>query len=359
MRRTVGQILIMLGAFCLAFAPMLKFYVAHEVIAAPTGDFWLRTELRATNASYFDSSKGKVRTGVELIATNTTRGDAQSSTDKIAVWDAFISFRDPDSGQDVQIQGRRMAFDRRTGELVMCCGASVDQDTSVKQTGLGLMWPLADVEKRTYPYFDQTTKRAWPMVYSGEETVRGTTTYKFVETIPETFIGALPGNLPPQILGLNKKKPGVKLDKNGNAQVDEYFSSVLTMWVDPRTGIPVAQQEKIKATGYTKDHKGSVVLTDADLKTTDADQKSLVGLADSNAWKFAMVRDWGPIGALIFGLFLLVSGIFLPYFDKDRPRRVKSLGAIPMKVELPKQPTSGTRSSPESSRPAHRGRISK
>ncbi len=75
------------------------------------------------------------------------------------------------------------------------------------------------------------------------------------------------------------------------------------------------------------------MLTSADLKTTDADQQSLAKLANSKAWKFAMVRDWGPVGALLLGLFLLVAGIFLPFFDRDRPRRVRSLGAIPLPVE--------------------------
>jgi len=343
MHRSAGLIMVMLGAFCLAFAPLLKFYVSYEVIAAPTGNFWLSTTLKAQNASYFDGSTGKVRTGVELVATNTTRGDAQSSTDKVAVWDNFVSFRDPQTGQDVQIQGRRMAFDRRTGELIMCCGAAVDQDTSVRQSGLGLMWPLGDVQKRSYPYFDQTTKRAWPMVYSGTEKVRGLTTYKFVETIPETFVGALPGNLPPATLGLPKKNPGVTLDKNGNAAVDQYFGAVVTMWVDPRTGIPVAQNEKISATGYTKDRKGHVLLTNAELKTTDADVTKLIKMANDDAWQFAAVRDWGPVVSLIAGLFFLITGATRMLIDPDRPRKHHK-GAIPIPVEKPKQPRRLSRS---------------
>ena len=67
MRRRVGLILVALGAFFLSLAPMVKFYVAQRVVAAPT-DFWQKTTLRAEGASYLDMTGPKVRKNVTLAS---------------------------------------------------------------------------------------------------------------------------------------------------------------------------------------------------------------------------------------------------------------------------------------------------
>jgi hypothetical protein len=296
---------------------LIKFYVADQVIAAPT-DFWQQTSLRAENASYFSLTKLKVLTGINLVATNTTRGDTQASTANVAVWDTFTSIRDPDSGADVQVQGRRMAFDRRSGELVNCCSASVDQDTTVKQSGLGLLWPIGMVQQRTYAYFDQTTKQAWPMEFAGEEQIAGLPTYRFVQHIPQTSLGLIAG-ASAQLFGMDKRK-------KGNTKVERLYRATVTMWVDPRTGIPVSQREQVTSSARAVDGAGSVILADADLRTSAADQQALVKVSDGYAWKFAAMRNWIPVGSLIFGLFLLGSGVLLPRFERGgtRDRRTPS-----------------------------------
>ncbi|MGI8328880.1 DUF3068 domain-containing protein [Actinomadura scrupuli] len=310
MRRRAGLILVALGAFFLSLAPMVKFYVAQQVLAAPT-DFWQKTTLRAEGASYLDMTGPKVRKNVTLVLTNTTRGDPKASDDKTAVWDSFTSMIDPGSGSDVTVQGRRFAFDRRSGQLVNCCGAAVDQDTTVKQTGLGLLWPIGNVQKRTYSYFDQNTRRAWPMTFDGEERIGGISTYRFVQTIPETKVSAIPG-IPADLLGLDKKK--------GNLPADLMFQATITMWVDPRTGVPVSQEENIRSTARTKDGAGQLTLSTADLKTVPESQQALVKLSNGYAWKFVAVQEWLPVGSLVFGLFMLASGALLPLFESGGGR---------------------------------------
>ena len=48
MRRNIGLIMITLGAFFLSFAPLIKFYVAEQVIAAG--------ELETIASTKFDTS---------------------------------------------------------------------------------------------------------------------------------------------------------------------------------------------------------------------------------------------------------------------------------------------------------------
>ena len=58
--------------------------------------------------------------------------------------------------------GANFAFDRRTAQLVNCCGASLNGDTSVRQSGLvGYVFPIG-TQKQTYQVYDTTLKRPMP-----------------------------------------------------------------------------------------------------------------------------------------------------------------------------------------------------
>uniref|UniRef100_UPI001041110B DUF3068 domain-containing protein n=1 Tax=Actinomadura fibrosa TaxID=111802 RepID=UPI001041110B len=305
MRRPVGLVLIGLGAFFLSLAPLVRFYVADQVVQAPLNRYQF-TRLEATNAAYFDTATLKLKTGVTLEANSTVRGDvrANEGNDKIAVWDSTINIFDkanPD--KPIQIQGYRIAFDRRTGELVNCCGTNVDGDNTVRMSGYGLLFPLANVRKRDYPFFDMTTKQPAPMHFNGVEKVHGVTAYRFTQVIPLTKTAALDTKMPAKLLGLPE---GTKDQK-----VDRYTEAYNTVWADPRTGIPVKHRENIRSTVQTPDGKGKMVVAQADLVTVDQDQKQLAGMADSTAFQIDAVRSYIPAAAVLLGLGMLVIGGFL------------------------------------------------
>ena len=316
MKRPVGLALICLGAFFLTLAPMVRFYVADRLVQAPLNRYNV-TRLEARNATYFDQAALKTRTGVTLQATNTVRGDvrANGGDDRIAVWDSSTNIYDTaDPDKPVQIQGYRIAFDRKNSQLTQCCGAHVDGDTSVRMSGYGLLFPIADVRKRDYPFFDMTTRRPVPMRYSGEEEVQGLKTYRFVQQVPDTKISELDVKLPARMLGLPAKTPDQK--------VDRYSSATITVWVDPRTGIPVKHRQQINSEVRTPDGRGRMTVASADLVTVEASQKALVHMSDGNALKIAMVRVHVPLGAILLGLVLLVTGAVLRLGGgSDRERR--------------------------------------
>ncbi|GAA2423669.1 DUF3068 domain-containing protein [Actinomadura vinacea] len=303
MRRPVGLALICLGAFFLTLAPLVRFYVADQVVQAPLNRYQV-TRLEARNATYFDAATLKTKTGVTLQAANTVRGDvrANGGDDRIAVWDSSTNIFDtanPD--KPVQIQGYRIAFDRRTSELVRCCGTNVDGDGAVKMSGYALLFPLANVDRLDYPFFDMATKQAAPMRYSGEEKVRGMRAYRFVQQIPETKTAPLDARLPGRMLGLDAKSPDQK--------VDRYSAATITVWVDPRTGIPVKHRQTIHSTVRTPDGRGRMTVAAADLVTVESSQKSLVDMADANALKIAAVRSYVPFATVFLGLALLLLGV--------------------------------------------------
>jgi len=307
-RRNVGLVLIGVGAFFIALAPLIRFYVVRQVIVAPANVFQ-RTTLQAVGASYLDAGSGTMRRGVTLTATNTVRGDTRASGHDIAVWESFTSIDDPVTRKNVEIQQQRAAFDRRTARLSNVRGASVGEDPSVRQSGIGIFWPIG-VKKQTYQYFDIATKRPWPMVYQGEERIRGVKAYRFVQHITPTVNGSIPGGVPAAMLGVAKAKglPGYDA-KTGNLAVDKAFEATVTVWIDPRTGVKIGQEHKSTTRLRTKDGVDRLVVADLDLKLTDASQRDLVKRSNHEAGKITLAKVIAPLAAIGLGVVLLAIGL--------------------------------------------------
>ena len=114
MRRNVGLVLIGVGAFFIALAPLVRFYVARQLIAAPL-NVYEKTTLRADGATYLDTTQWKIQKGATVTATNTTRGDVHAGDGKIAVWDSFTSIEDTAANAKIIATfPSRAAMNRRT-----------------------------------------------------------------------------------------------------------------------------------------------------------------------------------------------------------------------------------------------------
>jgi Porin PorA len=309
-RRNVGLVLVGVAAFFLALGALVRFYVANQVIAAPA-NFFQQSTLEATGASYLDTATLKMRTGARLRAVNTVRGDARAATHKLAVWDCFTSIEDPATKKSIEIQQQRAAFDRRNGTLHNVKGASVGGDTGVRQSGIGTFWPIG-VKKHSYPYFDLSTKRAWPATFEGTQRVEGIETYRFVQKIPPTVTESVKGGLPAAVLKVKnpKKLPGYD-KKTGNVAVDRVYAATVTLWVDPRTGGQVSQEQKVRTVLRTKDGVDRLVAADLDLKMTEASQKALAKVNNHQAKNITLVRTVAPLATAAIGLILLVVGLVL------------------------------------------------
>ncbi|MGI5164875.1 DUF3068 domain-containing protein [Spirillospora sp. CA-253888] len=329
MRRPLSLILIALGAFCLTLAPLVKLYVADRTVVAPLNRYQ-RTQLEAPGAQYFDMAKLQTRKNVTLVADNTVRGDvrANNGNDKIAVWDSSTNIYDKSApDKQIDIQSYRIAFDRKSSELTNCCGTHVGGDGSVKMSGYGLLYPLAHVEKRDYPFFDMSTRQSVPMRFSGEEEIGGIDAYRFVQQVPPSKTGKVDFKVPGELLGLGKKKPAQK--------VDRFFEASITQWVDPRTGVPIRIEQKINSFVQTPDGRGRLTVAQADLKTTKASQDGLVKLANENALKIAMVRTYVPYGAVVVGVLLLALGVLVGWLAA---RRRKAEGDAAPAPKAPRRP---------------------
>ncbi|GAA2168928.1 DUF3068 domain-containing protein [Actinomadura napierensis] len=312
MRNVIGMVLTGLGAFLLIIAVLVRFYVAPRLIAAPT-DVYQVTRLKAENATYFDAGHLKQVTGATVVATNTVRGDVTSSQDGTAVWESATVVQDAARGTTIEIQNQRVAFDRRTGRLSTCCGASVEGDATVRQSGVGLFWPV-DATKKAKPVYDPATRRPWPAVFEGSERVHGVLTWRFVQHVPSTKVpGQKLPDVPGELLGRGKSSPAVA--------VDRYYQADATFWVDPRTGAPVDQEQKVLTTLQPRTGPGRLVVGQMDLRMTPESQKTLQDKSSDGASKINLLKTAVPVGTAAVGAVLLVSGVFVGRVGGRRPPR--------------------------------------
>jgi hypothetical protein len=299
MRGIIGLILAGVGAFLILVAVLLPTWVVSQVVKFPLNEYETAT-LDASNASYFSTSSLTEKTGVSLEATYTIKGDASAGNSSTAVWNEYSYVYDLTNHQPVQQMSRTFAFNRRTGRLVDCCGASVNGDTSVRQTGLvGYVFPFG-TQKQTYQIFDTSLKKTMPFVYSGTTTVDGIGVYEFIENVPPTQIGSqtLPGSF------VHMKAASVTLG--------EYDAEHLIYYVDPETGALVDVNEQQSTTLRTSATAApALVGFDADLIATPASVTQIVALDSSGRSELALLETTLPLVFGIVGGVALLAGILL------------------------------------------------
>jgi hypothetical protein len=306
----IRPVLAGLGAFLMVFGLLLRWYVAPRLIAAPAG-FYIVVTLADSRASYFDESALTTRRDVTLTYNDTIRGDASAGTGTIAVWDQFTVLEDRKRKIQLIATFQRSAFNRRTGELTSCCGASVNDDTRVRQDGIGVVfWPIG-TRQATYQVYDTNTERAWPAAYAGTAYVQGLLTYRFTQRIPVTVVQQVPG-VPTSLLGLR--------GPSRNVVANRTFQATDTFWVDPRTGVPVNVEERILSVLHAPAGQGRLTVASADLTVTPASQRALATVARQNSAAIATIRQEGPFVGLLVGLLLLLAGT-VPLRRLPRVRR--------------------------------------
>ena len=289
------MVLAGVGAFLLVAGLLLRFYAAPQLVAAPTG-VYEQDVLVSPQASYFDEGALVTRHNVRLTYTLTIRGDQRASNDTTGVWDTFASLADPRRHNVVNTVSQRYAFNRRTGQLSNCCGASINDSTQIRQSGIGLFWPIG-TKKQTYQVFDNNSMKAWPAHYVGQVKDTGVQTYEFTQSVPATKVDVMTG-VPTSLLGIS--------GPSRNVVANRYWEATNTFWVDPRTGVLV--DEEVKGQSYLQDTGGQGKLSAVrlDLRMDQASRQSLAKQANKNAANITTISVLGPVALVVLGLILLL-----------------------------------------------------
>jgi len=317
MRGVIGLVLAGLGAFLILVAIVLPTWVVGQVVKFPLNEYETAT-LAASNASYFSPASLSEKTGVSMEATYTIKGDASKGSSSTAVWNEYSYVYDLTNHQPVQEVTRTFAFDRRTGQLVNCCDASVNGDKAVRQTGLiGYVFPIG-TQKQTYQVFDTTLKKTEPFVYSGTTTVRGIQAYEFVENVTPTQTTSL--TVPGSFVGMTA----------ASVTLGEFDAEHLTYYVDPETGALIDVNEQQSTTLRTSAAAApALVLFDADLIATPATVDEVVGLDSSGRSELTLLETTLPLVFGIVGAVALIAGIFLGRKPRADMAELDAAGDVP------------------------------
>src|SRR5215470_9106481 len=149
MRRVIGFTLAGLGAFLVVAAVLTRTYVGGQLIKFPLNEY-VKTTLLAKNTSYFSPALVKSVTWATIQVTDTVKGDAKAGTSSTTVWNEFTYLYDLTNRKEYAVSTRRAAFDRRTAQLVNCCGANVNGNSTIRQTGVsGYVFPIGTQSRPT------------------------------------------------------------------------------------------------------------------------------------------------------------------------------------------------------------------
>jgi hypothetical protein len=321
MRRVIGVILVGLGVLLILAAILLPGWISSQFIKFPLSENETAV-LSASNASYFSAATLREQTGVSIQATYTIKGDPSKGSSSVAVWSEISSVSDVTNHRSIQQTTRTFAFDRRTGQLVDCCGANVNGNASIRQTGYsGVVFPFG-LQKQTYQVFNTTLNRPMPFVYAGTATVGGIQTYKFVEDIPATQFTtqAVPGSM------LGVKTPVVRAPLFDQEHVINY--------VDPETGalLNVNEHQTVTLRGPGTGAQ-ALVLYDADLTVTPASLSRILALDSSGRSEITLVETTLPLVFGIAGGVALLAGAFLGLRGRKRRDNAPAPDGVPQATD--------------------------
>ncbi|NUR91703.1 MAG: DUF3068 domain-containing protein [Nonomuraea sp.] len=297
-RTTLALLLAGVGAFLLTLIPLTRLYAYDQVLKAPLEQQTM-TRATAENATYLDPATLRPTTG-DLVQTRWLIGDGPAGDDGRAVWAESVSLATRD-GQRLDYHERRLAFDRRTGAIVNCCGEYLDENGSIRQSGQAFRWPF-NAERRDYPLFDLRLRRQVTAVFDGVERVRGVETYRYVQRTPRQLV---PGETPPmprRLLGL----PG-----EGDVGVGRYAEIRRTYWVEPVSGLPVRTLDEVTETLVTADGQGHLTALHAALRTSEADVAAALETAAAYRRWIVLFGTVAPVGGGLLGGACVVAALWL------------------------------------------------
>lgn len=313
MRRGIGLTLTGLGAFLLVFGLLMRYWVPGQVLKFPLNEYQVTT-LAGNDISYFSAPLLHEFAGVTATFIKTVEGDVPSGSASTAVWGSFTAIEDTKDSTAIQFLSQRSAFNRRTGVLVSCCGASIGGNTKIQQAGQGFVFPFG-TQHKTYQLFDTTLLQTVPVQFAGTSSVDGLAVDKFTEQVQGRRFGqqTLPGSL-------------VGEPAQATVTLPESLTAANTYWVDPDTGsvVDMTLDQTVALQGTTPSQR--LVLLGGTFTETPASVQAAVTAARQQHPKIQLIQITIPIIGILLGLLGLAAGIGLvlrspepwaPAYDDD------------------------------------------
>jgi hypothetical protein len=305
MRRALAIVLIGVGAFGLVLTVLLPTVVVARSKKTPL-DLDIQ-QISSGPATVLDAATGKTR-DVRLRATRVVKTDVNASdgTNTTVFETLCIVIVDNPSTPNcvkapdprlLSVTTDRVTTDRKSAEAVHVAKykeqinkKSTFNGEPVRHAGMAYKWPI-DAKKKTYQFFQPDLNRAFPAVYTGTDTIKGLTVYKYVSAT---------GTQPFKIQGI----------------LSGTYDDTRTVWVEPRTGAIIDGTER----QVQKLFDGSVALdTTLSFEQSAIDYQS--NYAKDKIDKLKVAQLWAPLATGIIAI-----GAFVVAFLLLRPRRAGGAG---------------------------------
>jgi hypothetical protein len=279
------------GVFLLAVAALLRWYAAPHV-TPPRGEYRV-TVARGTGIAYADWYRRPRPGRAAIRMTTTVREDRVAERGDVAVLDRFTAIET--ANRIIDLEQDRVAFDRKTGAPVPCCGVHVQGNTHLHATGLVGKWPRGAL-RRAYMVFDPATGRPFPARYAGAATLYGLRLYRYDQRIPatrlrdETVPGGVFGTVTPQV------------------QATRYYAGIRTYWVEPDLGVVVTTTEWRNE--WLRHGRATTTLLSVTLQSSAAEVRNAVRTAAGQRDRYEDLYTHAPVAAAPVGLVALVLGGF-------------------------------------------------
>ncbi len=297
MGRRTAQILLGLAGFLLVFAALAKWYVYPNLAVAPLDQNSVTT-LKGTGMQYFDKASLTVKTD-DLTTLLNTVGDvdaAKSEGNDVAVWSQGTTTMTSD-GTVIAALKQRTAFGRTSGAAVDCCDNNMNGE-AVAFSGQIYKWPF-NSQKKTYQFFDNDTRQAWPATYAGTATLDGLAVYHYVAEVPPTKIDTL--SVPSKVVGA---KPGTMVS------VEQWESNHEEFFVEPETGVIIkATQDPNAVLRYQG--QDAVIATKGHTEYTPKQVQDNVDTYKSKVLPLKIMRVYATPVGIAAGILALLAGLWL------------------------------------------------
>ena len=331
-----------LGICFLGIAALAKFY-AYPTLAVAPPEQVAHTVSTGDDATIFSVADLAEKEHVSLEARRTVRGDVAAAKDiskalgrKVVVFDTAVVTDDSkdykfpaDDKQTAEMPlsfvQERVVLDANTGESVRWNPDGKDSGEYITNTlktedrlkpkdgdqyfhghdGLVLKFPFG-TKKKTYQFWDTSTRKAYPIEYKGEDKLYGLKVYRFEQNVPNQEIPlAKPLMVPPSVV----KEQGTEA-----VAVQRMYQNKRTVWIEPITGAIIkGQEEQLATLNYNGEPR--VTATKVLIRYDEATVKKNVDGAKENGVKeggykakaaqLHLIGFWVPLISLITGLLLL------------------------------------------------------
>jgi hypothetical protein len=293
-----------LGGFLVMLAILAKFWAPGQLMVTPVN---VDSQTDAAGQAAVGSDPAAPVKGTQL-----TRADSGKSDSKVVVFvssSCLIFDRDnPPNCVSADDTDKRLitasvdyfATDRKPALAVN--DPKYLPPTATKHEGLQNKWPF-DVQKKTYPYWDDNVDQVVDATYDGTAQLDGIETYKFHAVVTDAPYEVTTG-------------------------VQGTYSKDLELWIEPVTGSIVNESYHLVETTDAGDN-----FITLDLAFTEQEVKDSVADAKASRDKLNLVRNTVPLAGFVVGIPLLLIGLVLTVRGKSRRTRVAD---VPETKDRPK-----------------------